>query len=66
MHINNNSSYDTPGFFPSFHTMSTKIGTNRKFVMHIRQEDINATNMVSKHVDLKKSKLHCKQFLINI
>jgi hypothetical protein len=50
MHINNNSNYDKPCFFPTFHTMTTKIGTNRKFIMRIGEDDINATKMVCRQI----------------
>jgi hypothetical protein len=47
MLINTNSNYDKPCFFPTFHSMTTKVGTNRKFIMQIGEDDITATTLVS-------------------
>jgi hypothetical protein len=45
--------------------MSTKLSTNKKFIMHIGEHDITATNMVSQHLYLNISKLQIKLLRIN-
>jgi hypothetical protein len=50
MLINNNSNYNKPSFFPTYHTMTTKVGTNPKFLMEIGSEDITATTKVKKYI----------------
>jgi hypothetical protein len=47
MLINNEAKYNTPNFFPTFHSMTTKIAPKPKFLMEIGSNDITATKMVS-------------------
>ncbi|KAK2438249.1 hypothetical protein QL285_023055 [Trifolium repens] len=49
MLINNEAKYNTPNFFPTFHSMTTKIAPKPKFLMEIGSNDITATKMDVPH-----------------
>jgi hypothetical protein len=47
MLINEETNYNTPSYFPPYHSNSSVVSNNPKFLMHISHEDVNSQTKVS-------------------